>query len=320
MSKRNGGILAFLILAWIAAALFFPRLQQASNIIQPPTIINGVPLSSSLSLSTLPLTQTYTAGAGGTTAGLLVSSDGLGNVITALVSTIDVIGVAMSSVIATASVEVASWGKTTCIADGTITLDHILVVSTLTAGRCADAGNTNPTLVSAATPIVGRALSAATVGNPVSVQLQIGAFGGGTLAGVASTAIQFGGSATGQLSQDVANFKYTGATHLLTTFKQASVTNCSSSASPAVCGSAYAGSVVVAAGATTVVVNTSAVTTNSQIILTSDSSLGTKLSVTCNATEPALYGVTARSNGVSFTITSTSPITNPACFSYFIMN
>lgn len=99
-----------------------------------------------------------------------------------------------------------------------------------------------------------------------------------------------------------------------------SATNCSSAAAPAVCATASAGSVVVAASATTVVVNTTAVTANSQIFVTYDSSLGTKLSVTCNVTEPALYGVTARTAATSFTITSTAPITNPACFSYFVLN
>lgn len=96
--------------------------------------------------------------------------------------------------------------------------------------------------------------------------------------------------------------------------------NCTSSAAPAVCGSAAAGSVVVAAAGTVVQVNTTAVTANSQIFVMYDSSLGTKLSVTCNVTEPALYGVTARTGGSSFTITSTSPTANPACFSYFIVN
>jgi hypothetical protein len=100
----------------------------------------------------------------------------------------------------------------------------------------------------------------------------------------------------------------------------ASATNCSSSASPAVCAAAAAGSVVVAAAATTVTVNTTAVTANSQIMVLYDSSLGTKLGVTCNATEPALYGVTARVAATSFTITSSAPITNPACFSYLIIN
>jgi hypothetical protein len=105
------------------------------------------------------------------------------------------------------------------------------------------------------------------------------------------------------------------------TFKTVNTsTNCSSSASPAVCAAAAAGSVVVAAAATTVTVNTTAVTANSQIMVLYDSSLGTKLGVTCNATEPALYGVTARVAATSFTITSSAPITNPACFSYLVIN
>lgn len=98
------------------------------------------------------------------------------------------------------------------------------------------------------------------------------------------------------------------------------LTNCSSSASPAVCAAAPSGSVVVAAAATTEVVNTTAVTASSQIQLTFDSSLGTKLSVTCNTT--VVQGtVSARTGGTSFTITvPTAPTTNPACFSYTIVN
>lgn len=105
----------------------------------------------------------------------------------------------------------------------------------------------------------------------------------------------------------------------LTTPGYLTETNCSSSASPAVCGSAAAGSVSVAAAATTVVVNTSRVTANSQINLTFDASLGTKLTLTCNTTPSVAY-VSARSPGTSFTITTTAPVTNPACFSYTITN
>jgi hypothetical protein len=97
--------------------------------------------------------------------------------------------------------------------------------------------------------------------------------------------------------------------------------NCSSSASPAVCTSAAAGSVALAVAATTEVVNTTAVTANSQIFVMYDSSLGAKLGVTCNTTEPGLYGITARTAATSFTITvGVAPITNPICFSYFIVN
>jgi hypothetical protein len=95
--------------------------------------------------------------------------------------------------------------------------------------------------------------------------------------------------------------------------------NCSSTASPALCGSAAAGSVVVAPTSPSVVVHTTAVTLNSEIILTFDSSLKTKLGVTCNTTFDQGY-ITARTPGESFTITASPPSTNPACFSYEIIN
>jgi hypothetical protein len=101
------------------------------------------------------------------------------------------------------------------------------------------------------------------------------------------------------------------------------VTNCSSSASPAVCGSAAAGSFAIAAGATTLTINTTAVTANSQIIMQGDESLGTKLGVTCNTTITSLIDpvVTARVAGASFSIATSATIAvNPACFSYMIVN
>lgn len=99
------------------------------------------------------------------------------------------------------------------------------------------------------------------------------------------------------------------------------VTNCNSSASPAVCGSAPAGSVTIAAAATTVQVNTTAVTANSQIIIIEDDSLGVRLSVTCNTTSLGATKVSARTAGSNFTITTASaPATNPACLSYQIIN
>jgi len=97
-------------------------------------------------------------------------------------------------------------------------------------------------------------------------------------------------------------------------------TNCSSSASPAVCGSASAGSVAIAASSSTVVVDTTAVTAQSQIVVTFDSSLGTKLGVTCNATPQQPY-VSARTAGTSFTISVAGIFsTHPGCFSYLILN
>lgn len=102
--------------------------------------------------------------------------------------------------------------------------------------------------------------------------------------------------------------------------------NCSSSASPAVCGSAAAGSVALPTNAvsSSIQVNTTAVTANSQIIAFTDDTLGTKLGVTCNSTVATLVGgltISARSAGASFTIANNSPVTtNPLCVSYLIVN
>jgi hypothetical protein len=97
-------------------------------------------------------------------------------------------------------------------------------------------------------------------------------------------------------------------------------TNCSSAASPAVCGGSPSGSVAVPVSSATLVVDTTAVTTNSQIQLTFDSSLGSRLGATCNTSiqQPT---VSARTAGTSFTITLPTTVpTNPVCISYTIIN
>jgi hypothetical protein len=100
--------------------------------------------------------------------------------------------------------------------------------------------------------------------------------------------------------------------------------NCSSSASPAVCGTNMAGSVAIPAGVnSTLVVDTTAVDGNSQILLQIDEGLGSKLGITCNTTLSTLTHpvVTARTAGTSFTIQmSSTTTTNPVCVSYLVLN
>lgn len=99
------------------------------------------------------------------------------------------------------------------------------------------------------------------------------------------------------------------------------VSNCNSSTSPASCASAPSGSVALATGGSTLVVNTSAVTANSQILITEDSSLGSRLGITCNTGTGRNYSINARTAGTSFTIkSSANPTTNKACLSYWIIN
>lgn len=96
-------------------------------------------------------------------------------------------------------------------------------------------------------------------------------------------------------------------------------TNCASSGGT--CTAAIAGQVSIAAAATTVTVTTTKVTANSEIFIQEDSSLGTRLSVTCNTTTGRTYTVTTRTAATSFVITASgAPTTNPACLSYWIVN
>jgi hypothetical protein len=100
-------------------------------------------------------------------------------------------------------------------------------------------------------------------------------------------------------------------------------TECFSSASPAVCGSAPSGFVAIAPGSTSVVVETTAVKASSTIQYAEDSTIGSQLapSVICNTTTGRVYSTSARTAGTSFTITtSAAPSTNPACIAYWIVN
>lgn len=99
--------------------------------------------------------------------------------------------------------------------------------------------------------------------------------------------------------------------------------NCSDPSSPSVCGASAAGSANITAGNSAVQVQTSKVTANSQIILTYDQSLGSKLGVTCNtgAASGGLY-ITARGAGAFNvgTANNLAAVTNPICFSWFLIN
>ncbi len=122
--------------------------------------------------------------------------------------------------------------------------------------------------------------------------------------------VTFGGTAAGLTNLTSALFS--------------STTNCADSAGAAACGAAPSGSFVIDATTTATVVSTTAVTANSQIILQEDSSLSTRLSVTCNTQSSLTLGalrVTARTAGTSFTATiEAGPTTNPMCVSYWIIN
>ena len=98
-----------------------------------------------------------------------------------------------------------------------------------------------------------------------------------------------------------------------------SLTACASAVGT--CAAAPSGFVSIAAGAKTVTVSTSAVTQSSQIVIQEDSTLGSVLGVACNTDISRTYAITARTSGVSFTVTaSTAPVNNSACLTYALTN
>lgn len=127
-----------------------------------------------------------------------------------------------------------------------------------------------------------------------------------------TVALQVGGDIIGNIITALGEINFRAAS---------TVSNCIAISSPASCGTAPAGSVAMATGGSTLVVNTTAVTANSQIFITEDSSLGTRLGMTCNTSTNRSYTISARTPGTSFTIKSTNnPVTNKACLSYWIIN
>jgi len=78
----------------------------------------------------------------------------------------------------------------------------------------------------------------------------------------------------------------------------------------------------VAASGGTCQVNDTQVTANSEILVTENSSEGTRLGVTCNTAPSVVPAITlaSKSAGASFIINAPTFITNPACFDYVIIN
>lgn len=208
-------------------------------------------------------------------------------------------------------------------------------LSTFGAGDTNGLGNNTQLIVNDSTQTIHLlAAGAVKLGNGPISPSSAGAIPAGTaelpfssafIGNAANNSSQITGTFTGNhvatLQDSSGTFAWLTGNPSFSSATYATATNCSDSAGAAACGSAAAGSVVIDAATTSVVVNTTAVTANSQIFIQEDSSLSTRLSVTCNTTIARAYVVTARTAATSFTITTNAaPVTNPACLSYKIVN
>ncbi len=142
----------------------------------------GGSFSTPASLGSSYLSQTYGVGAGGVTANLLVKQDSSNPGLVILPASGDTIaaGIAVSSA-GSGNVEVAFIGKSLCVADNTVTANHLIIVGN-TAGRCRDSGQVDPAKLGSTEPIIGRAVTGASAGATFTIQLW-----GGTQASMIST-------------------------------------------------------------------------------------------------------------------------------------
>jgi hypothetical protein len=178
-------------------------------------------------------------------------------------------------------------------------------------------GTTTTNNLTASTANVSGSISAGTLtSNSVNISGTLSA-GATNLGSLSALSVTTSGSVTAN-SATITNSLNAGTT---TVSALKTTSNCISNTSPATCGSAPSGSVAMATGGSTLVVNTTAVTANSQIMITEDSSLGSRLGITCNTATTRDYRINARVASTSFTIkSSANPATNKACLSYWIIN
>jgi hypothetical protein len=117
------------------------------------------------------LSATKTAGAGGVTANLLCKIDATGNVVLPALGDGGILGVCVSSRAAAQTVEVATRGVITCVADNATAIGNLAITGTTTAGRCRDSGQLYAGGVALSTQVLGRILTTAAAGSLVSIEL-----------------------------------------------------------------------------------------------------------------------------------------------------
>jgi hypothetical protein len=138
----------------------------------------------------------------------------------------------------------------------------------------------------------------------------------------AMTSANLNASSTGHIhdfKNSVGVVAYIDRTGLQVASSFGTLSNCSSTASPAVCGSAAAGTAQVAAAAVTLTINTTAITANSEIGCLTYKTVGITAPTNMSSLQkPYVSAVTA---GTSFTLTfPVAPATNAVNIGYCLVN
>ncbi len=119
------------------------------------------------------LSSTKIAGVTGTIANTLCKVDATGNVVGAAAGDANVLGICMSTQTAGQTVEVATRGIVSCIAENNTTIGNVAVVGTGTGGYCRDSGQISATAISISKQVLGKILTAVTAGGGQAVSIQL---------------------------------------------------------------------------------------------------------------------------------------------------
>jgi hypothetical protein len=125
-------------------------------------------------------TETFIAGSGGVTANTLVITDTSSPAKAIAATGAGAHGVALSTAIATASVQVQRYGQVACVMDNNATAGHLVIPGTSTVIDCRDSGFSGPTAsasISTSTRIIGTLLTSASAGATAIVELSPAQFG-----------------------------------------------------------------------------------------------------------------------------------------------
>jgi hypothetical protein len=139
---------------------------------------SGVELNGGASLTTQPLTETFTVGSGGVIANTLVVTDSNSpaNIISASGNT--VYGIAISTVAAGGTVEVARYGQVACFVDaGGATEGDLVIAGSANVTYCKDSGQALPINIPIGTQIIGVFRTNAPPGATAMVELTPAQFG-----------------------------------------------------------------------------------------------------------------------------------------------
>jgi hypothetical protein len=143
-----------------------------------PTSWTGVELNGGASLTTQPLTETFTVGSGGVIGDTLVITDSSSpaNIIPATGSI--AYGIAISTVAAGGTVEVARYGQVACFVDaGGATQGDLVIAGTANVTYCKDSGQNLSVNIPIGTRIIGVFRTTAGAGSLAMVELTPTQFG-----------------------------------------------------------------------------------------------------------------------------------------------